>query len=176
MSLSSHRGPTLPQVTQLARFLVVGCLNVAVTFAVFLLCYRWLPLGSLFVAVTGGADGPVALALSRLGVGAIDAAVANVIAYVAGMVNSFVLNKLWTFEAGGHTARQLQRFVALNLVSLIVSTLVMFVAVDALAAPYLPVFVGTVVLTTVFHYLGNKHWTFAEALRTAPAGLARPRS
>jgi putative flippase GtrA len=176
MSLPSQRGRALPQVTQFVRFLVVGCLNVAVTFAVFWLCYRWLPLGSLFVAVTGGADGRVALALSRLGVGAIDAAVANAVGYVAGMVNSFVLNKLWTFEAGGRTARQLQRFVALNLVSLVASTLVMFVAVDALAAPYLPVFVATIVLTTVFHYLGNKHWTFAEARRTSPAALARPRS
>ncbi len=126
---------------------------------------------SVLVELTGGNSGALALSLSALGVGSIDAAVANAIGYVAGMVNSFVLNKLWTFEAAGHTSRQLRRFVALNLVSLAASTAIMFVAVDMLAAPYVPVFVATVALTTVVHFVANRHWTFAEARQAVPARL-----
>jgi putative flippase GtrA len=160
---------------QFVRFLVVGCLNVAVTFTVFVLCYRWLHVGGVLVELTGGSGSALARALSALGVGSIDAAVANAVGYVAGMVNSFVLNKLWTFEAAGHTSRQLRRFVALNLVSLAVSTAIMFVAVDMLVAPYAPVFVATVALTTVFHFVANRHWTFAEARQAAPVVLGSQR-
>jgi putative flippase GtrA len=161
-----------PDLRQLVRFLVVGCLNVAVTFAVFVLCYSQLSLGSSFLGRMGAAGEWLGGALAGLGVGAIDAAVANFVGYIAGMVNSFVLNKLWTFEARGGTARQAQRFVVLNLVGLFGSTLIMFVAVDALGAPYLPVFVVTVVLTTLFHFFGNKHWTFA-AYRPSHEGHRR---
>ena len=162
-----------PVRQQLLRFLVVGCLNVGVTFVVFVLCYRWLPVGGIIVDLSGGSDGPPARAMAALGAGSIDAAAANGIGYAAGMANSFVLNKLWTFQAAGQTARQLGRFVALNLVSLAVSTAVMFVAVDALAAPYLPVFIATVALTTAFHFVANKHWTFADARDAATLAAGR---
>lgn len=165
-----------PGARQLVRFLIVGCLNVAVTFAVFVLCYRRLELGSVLLAAAGSAGTWLGEALGRLGVGSIDAAVANFVGYLAGMVNSFVLNKAWTFEARGRTWQQMQRFVTLNVAGLLGSTLIMFVGVDLLGAPYLPVFVGTVVLTTVFHFLGNKHWTFASGGTGATAGLGeRPR-
>jgi putative flippase GtrA len=175
MSLASAARAAAPPTTQVVRFLVVGCLNVAVTFAVFVLCYRWLPLGAWLVDAAGVAGRALARTLAGFGVASVDAAVANVAGYLAGMVNSFVLNKLWTFEAAGHTSRQLRRFVALNLVSLAVSTAIMFVAVDMLVAPYAPVFVATVALTTVFHFVANRHWTFAEARQAAPVVLGSQR-
>lgn len=176
MSLATAPRVAPPPATQVVRFLVVGCLNVAVTFAVFVLCYRWLPLGTWLVDATGAAGSALARTLAGYGIASVDAAVANVAGYLAGMVNSFVLNKLWTFEAGGRTAQQLRRFVALNMVSLVASTAIMFVAVDVLAAPYLPVFVATVVLTTAFHFVGNKHWTFADARRPAAGPIGSPRT
>jgi putative flippase GtrA len=160
-----------PSARQLARFLIVGCLNVAVTFVVFLFCYRTFELGSLLLATSGAAGEWLAEALRNLGVGSIDAAAANFVGYLAGMVNSFVLNKAWTFEARGRTWQQMQRFVTLNVVGLVGSTVIMFVGVDLLGAPYLPVFAGTVVLTTIFHFLGNKHWTFAGRGTDGIAGL-----
>lgn len=176
MSLAPAPRLAPPPATQVVRFLAVGCLNVAVTFAVFVLCYRWLPLGTFLIDATGAAGSALARTLARFGIGSVDAAVANVAGYLAGMVNSFVLNKLWTFEAAGRTARQLKRFVALNLVSLAGSTAIMFVAVDVLAAPYVPVFVATVALTTVFHFVGNKHWTFADAGPFTAGERGRPRA
>ena len=163
-----------PSARQLARFLVVGCLNVAVTFVVFILCYRKLQLGSALLQAAGAAGAWLEESLGRLGVGSIDAAVANFVGYLAGMVNSFVLNKSWTFEARGRTWRQMQRFVMLNVFGLLGSTVIMFVGVDLLGVPYLPVFVGTVVLTTIFHFLGNKHWTFVDSGASGIAGLGEP--
>lgn len=151
-----------PGARQLVRFLIVGCLNVAVTFVVFVFCYRTLELGSRFLAAAGSAGVWLSGALGRIGVGSIDAAAANFVGYLAGMVNSFILNKAWTFEARGRTLQQMQRFVTLNIVGLIGSTVLMFIGVDLLGVPYPPVFAGTVILTTIFHFVGNKHWTFAS--------------
>jgi len=165
-----------PSARQLARVLIVGCLNVAVTFIVFVLCYRHLQLGSALLEAAGAAGTRFAESLGRLGIGSIDAALANFVGYLAGMVNSFILNKAWTFEARGQTFRQAQRFVTLNVVGLVGSTGIMFVGVDLLGAPYLPVFVGTVALTTIFHFFGNKHWTFAKRGSPEIAGVGeRPR-
>ena len=76
-----------------ARFLVVGCANFVVSFAAFYLAYQHLPVGER-------------------------GAVANVVAYGAGLVNSFVLNRVWTFRAEGHVGVHATKFVLLNAVSL----------------------------------------------------------
>lgn len=160
----------MESIKQLTKFAIVGCLNVAVSFAVFVLCYEQLHLGTSLLGATGAAGAWVMHALDRLGVHAIDAAAANLVGYLAGMVNSFICNKAWTFEAQGRTISQARRFVTLNLVGLVGSTLIMFVLVDALGMPYLPVLVVTIVIVTVFHFLGNKYWTFAGALRQEGSG------
>ena len=57
-----------PSARQLARFLIVGCLNVAVTFIVFVLCYRHLQLGSAMLEAAGAAGTRLAESLGRLGI------------------------------------------------------------------------------------------------------------
>ena len=84
----------------LARFVVVGCANFVVSFAAFYWSYHYLPLGE-----SSGRG-----------------AVANVLAYAAGMINSFVLNRLWTFRAEGQVAVHAFKFVALNAATLVAST------------------------------------------------------
>jgi putative flippase GtrA len=148
---------------QLLRFLIVGCVNVLVTFIVFVFCYRHLQLGPLVLDAIGPLHDWLAGSLGRGGDASIDAAVANSVGYLAGMINSFLLNKFWTFGARGKTLVQARRFLALNLTSLAASTAVVFVLVDVLRAPYLHVFVATVAATTALHYFANRHWTFAVA-------------
>lgn len=152
-------------IEQLTKFAIVGCLNAAVSFAVFVVCYKYWQLGALLLHATGAAGTWAAHALDRLGIQAVDAAVANSAGYLVGMANSFILNKFWTFEAQGRTLLQVHRFVTLNLVGLVGSTLVMFVFVDLFRAPYIPVFVATIGLVAIFHFFGNKYWTFSDALR-----------
>lgn len=124
----------------LARFIAVGCANFAVSFATFYGSYHFLPLGEL-----GGRG-----------------AVANVLAYAAGMLNSFVLNRAWTFRAEGRVAVHAWRFTLLNAATLAVSTLIVLVLVDWAGYAALAVWLPLTLAILAAHYLGMKHWAFAQ--------------
>lgn len=70
-------------ISQFARYCAVGVLNTAVTFAVIYLC----------TAVAGFNE--------YLG---------NILGYFAGLVNSFIFNKLWTFRSRGGYRGEAVRF------------------------------------------------------------------
>jgi putative flippase GtrA len=122
-----------------ARFVVVGCANFVVSFAAFYASYRYLPLDE------GSGRG----------------AVANVLAYCAGLANSFVLNRLWTFRAEGHVGVHALKFGALNAATLVASTLIVLLLVDRAGLPALAVWLPLTLAILAAHYLGMKHWAFA---------------
>ncbi len=123
-----------------ARFLVVGCANFVVSFAAFYASYQHLPL------------------LDSSGRGA----VANVLAYCAGLVNSFILNRLWTFRAEGRVAVHALKFGLLNAATLVGSTAIVLVLVDRAGLPPLAVWLPLTLAILAAHYFGMKHWAFAE--------------
>jgi len=163
MKEQKMRVPVTPDARQLIKFAIVGCLNVLVTFIFFFLCYRQWPLASLILDTMGSKGELIKQVLLKFNIYSIDAAFANTIGYMAGMVNSFILNKLWTFEAKGRTARQLHRFLILNIFGLALSTLIIFVFVDLLNVSYLIVWPITIGLVMIFNFIGNKYWTFSAA-------------
>jgi putative flippase GtrA len=137
-----------------ARFALVGCTNFVVSFTAFFLSFNYLPAGTVAalagVVGAGNASHPP------------QAAVANVIAYLAGMVNSFLLNRSWTFRATkGNALPQALRFGVVSLFSLTMGTLVTFALVDVLGLPSLAVWVPLTAVVVVVNYLGCKHWAFA---------------
>lgn len=69
---------------QFMKYLAVGALNTVVTLLVIWVCK------------------------SAIG---INPFVSNAIGYVAGVINSFVWNKMWVFQADGHITRQAVRFL-----------------------------------------------------------------
>jgi putative flippase GtrA len=137
------------------RFALVGCSNFIVSLAAFWLCYHYLPLGRIAAslhlpAAQGGGTGA-------------EGAVANVLAYFAGMFNSFWLNRVWAFRAtDGGIVGQGVRFVVVNSVSLVLGTAIVFLLVDRLKFPELAVWVPLAGLITVTNYLGFRHWAFAS--------------
>ena len=124
----------------LARFIVVGCANFVVSFTAFYASYEFMPLDE-----SSGRG-----------------AVANVLAYAAGMINSFVLNRLWTFRADGPVAEHAFKFVVLNAVTLVASTAIVLALVDWAGLPALAVWLPLTLAILTTHYLGMKHWAFAE--------------
>ncbi len=125
-----------------ARFVVVGCANVVVSFAAFYASYQYLPLDE------HGKRG----------------AVANVLAYCAGLANSFVLNRLWTFRAGGqHIGVHALKFTLLNAATLVASTSIILLLVDRAGLPPLAVWLPLTLLILAAHYFGMKHWAFARS-------------
>jgi putative flippase GtrA len=124
----------------IVRFVIVGCANFVVSFAAFYASYQYLPL-----AASSGRG-----------------AVANVVAYGAGMLNSFLFNRLWTFRAGGRVAVHAVKFVLLNAATLAVSTMLVLVLVDWMGFAPLAVWLPLTIAILTAHYLGMKHWAFAE--------------
>ncbi|MDP9212278.1 MAG: GtrA family protein [bacterium] len=86
--------------------------------------------------------------------------VAAVIAFVVATLNSYTLNRIWTFRAGVHRIRKLAKFTAVQTVglSLNLAGLVLLVEVAGLHAfPAQVIANGLVVLS---NFAGNKFWTF----------------
>jgi putative flippase GtrA len=136
------------------RFALVGCTNFVVSFTVFYLSFNYLPAGTVaaLASLAGAGDAtrhPPA------------AAIANVLAYLAGMVNSFLLNRSWTFRAGGNALPQALRFTTLSLFSLTMGTLATYALVDVLHNPPLAVWVPVTVVVMLVNYFGCKHWAFS---------------
>jgi putative flippase GtrA len=137
------------------RFALVGCTNFLVSLAAFYLCYHYLPLGKIATALHLSAT-----RAAGEGVGA-EGAIANVLAYFAGMMNSFWWNRSWTFRAGGGVLGQAVRFAVVNMLGLSLGTLIVFVLVDRMGFPELAVWVPLAGLIVVTNYLGLKLWAFA---------------
>lgn len=156
MSMRAHhdQGETKGQFI---RFAVVGCINVLVSLLVFQICYSAAQLGAGFSLLLDG------MAL-RLGLESTNGAVSNALGYSAGMVSSFLLNKRWTFRASGPLARQLPRFLLLNLVGLALSSLSLLLFVDLLHGPHLTVWGITTLAVVLLNFYGNKLWTFRAQL------------
>jgi putative flippase GtrA len=152
-----------PDFRQFYRFAIVGSLNVLISFAVFVVCYQVWPLASLIFNAAGAVGSWISGILSDYGIHSVDAAFANFCGYAVGMVNSFVLNKIWTFQTQGNTLQQMHRFLILNILGLTLSTLLLFVFVDLLHGPHLVIWFVSTGIVMVMNFYGNKLWTFSDA-------------
>ena len=149
---------------QFVRFAAVGCLNVAVSFVVFYALYRVWPIATLVLDNLGSFSSTLESRMTQYGVRTPDASLASVVGYVAGMLNSFALNKIWTFRATGNATSQLRRFLALNALGLALSTLIVFVFVDLLRGPYVLVWFSAIAIVMILNFLGQKHWAFSDGI------------
>ncbi len=89
-----------------------------------------------------------------------------VIAYAAGVTNSYIMNKLWTFESKGgnetERTKEILQFVAVNLVSLAATTkgldyLIQNMGIDKNLAQF-----PTIVISQFINYFGYKLWVFKK--------------
>jgi putative flippase GtrA len=121
---------------------------------------NWLQL--IRFGMVGGVGFVVNLVVYTLAVHAIgvDYRVASVVAWLVAVVNNFVLNRHWTFDARHDRAHaQAVRFLAVSLVaegfSLLLLTLLVGSGMDKVAAQALAVG-GSMPL----NFIGNKLWSF----------------
>jgi len=131
---------------QLVRFGVVGFIGFAVNLAVYAVCVRAL---------------------------GIDYHVAAVAAWVVAVLNNFILNRHWTFDAGdGRASFQAVRFVVVSLVAFGFSLILLTLFVEAAGVPKVPAQALAVAASMPLNFLGNKLWSFrAEGGRVPPARL-----
>jgi dolichol-phosphate mannosyltransferase len=122
---------------------------------------NWLQL--VRFALVGGIGFFVNLAVYALlvhGVG-IDYRVAAVVAWLVAVMNNFVLNRHWTFEASDGRARfQAIRFLAVSLVAFAFSLSLLTLLVESGGLPKVPAQALAVACATPLNFLGNKLWSF----------------
>jgi putative flippase GtrA len=147
-------------IKQFRRFLIVGLSNFAVSFAVFYLLYNYWQLSGPFYRLLGETGRDLQDFLLQADAGSLDATLANTIGYGAGIVNSFIWNKLWTFKARHGTGQQFLRFVILNIFCLLLSSASLFVFTDYLNWLYLPVWFITMGVVTLVNFGVSKYWVF----------------
>ncbi len=87
--------------------------------------------------------------------------VASVVAWLVAVLNNFVLNRHWTFDARDGRARfQAIRFLLVSLVAEVVALLLLTVLVEAGGIAKIPAQALAVGAVTPLNFLGNKLWSF----------------
>ncbi len=82
-------------------------------------------------------------------------------AFAVAVMNNFMLNRHWTFEAtAGHAGFQAARFFTVSLAALGINLVLLAVLVDIAGAPDLPSQAIAVAVAMPFNFVGNKLWTF----------------
>ncbi|MEF2966094.1 GtrA family protein [Paenibacillus sp. M1] len=140
-----------PSLLQFAKFNMVGVINTAIDFACFALLTEW-----------GAEHG-----------------IAQIFSYSAGMVNSFLMNRRYTFDdrrmantnRRGPDAKRFIRFVALNLIVLALSLVLLrlmsfFPEVHVLLAK-----AGVTFVTVILNFYGSRKWVFRRNLDTVENSL-----
>jgi putative flippase GtrA len=146
-------------VKQFIKFIIVGCSNFAVSFSVFYVLYRHWNVSSMY-HLSGFSF--LSEILLKIGIPSMDAMVANIFGYSAGVLNSFFWNKIWTFQVNQGTVKQFKRFFVLNMVCLVGSTAGIFIFVDILELPYKVVWFVIMSIVTIINFIGSKVWVFHQ--------------
>ncbi len=120
------------------RFISVGVMNTLVDFILFFICYQ--AIGIYYT-------------------------ISQVIGYSGGIINSFVWNKLWTFESKNNsrkTALEFLRFMVISGISLSVSVLGIKWLIESAS---FNVFIAKALVTLIaqlINYTGYKLWVFKK--------------
>ena len=116
------------------RFCIVGAINTGIDLAVFSLLFYGLHLNLL---------------------------VANSVGFVAAVINSYLLNKIWTFEDGSdHSPRRMGMFVLIALGGLGISNLLVWLLANGVGA--LPAKVISIGVVLVWNYGLTRKFVFAK--------------
>jgi putative flippase GtrA len=119
---------------QLMRFGIVGGVGFVVNVAVY----------TLFVHSVG-----------------LDYRAANVVAWLVAVVNNFLLNRHWTFDAReGRAHAQAIRFLLVSLAAEAVSLLLLTAFVQGAGVAKIPAQALAVAASMPLNFLGNKLWSF----------------
>lgn len=121
-------------ILQFIKFNIVGIMNTAVDFAIFVL------LTSVF-------------GLHHM--------IAQVISYSCGIVNSYLWNKFWTFkQKRAFSSSEALKFLIVNIISLGVSLIFLYIFRDRAGLSVLVSKVIATMFSLVVNFAGNKFWVF----------------
>lgn len=114
-------------------------------------------------AVNTGVDFAIFAALTNMGVILL---VAQSVSYSCGVLNSFILNRNWTFRERGQSSGKLIRFLVLNLCTLTITYGLLVYFHNALAWPLLICKLLATVASLGINYVGSRLWIFSPVSTT----------
>lgn len=119
---------------QFIRFSIIGGLNTLLHYIVFILLFR-------FVGV--------------------DMILASALGYSVGILNSFILNRNWTFNISNKVSlKEFFKFLIVNLVSMGGNLLTLKVLVTGLNIIPEAAQALAIMASLILNFVGNKFWTF----------------
>lgn len=99
--------------------------------------------------------------------------VAAVAAWIVAVLNNFVLNRHWTFDASdGQAHAEAMRFIVVSLLAFGVNLLLLTLLVEAIGLEKVSAQALAVAGSMPFNFLGNKLWTFRS--EAGSGGAPRP--
>jgi putative flippase GtrA len=121
--------------SELLKFIIVGAANTFVGIGVLFVTWRFLGFGHVAANATG---------------------------YAVGLICSYVLNRSWTFQYNGSTARSVVRFLVVFAFAYGANLMVLLLARQAIgAASFAPQFAGAATYTVV-GYIGSRFFAFRK--------------
>lgn len=92
----------------------------------------------------------------------IQALISSVSGHIAGMINAYFWNKYFTFESKGKTFFQVFKFLTISLLQLFIGYCMLMLLQNIGNIGIYPAQIITLVVTTLFSYLGHNYFTFKK--------------
>src|SRR5579859_3591312 len=134
---------------------------------------NWLQL--VRFAIVGGVGFVINIAVYAVLVHAVglDYHAASVLAWLVAVLNNFVMNRHWTFDAGeGRAHFQAMRFFVVSVVALGANQLLLTVFVESAGMEKVAAQALAVVGSMPLNFLGNKLWSFRDDEVSSPSEAA----
>lgn len=85
------------------------------------------------------------------------------ISFLAGTLNSYIINRSWTFKTDGKfISPQLVKFILLNLFTMIISVICVYIFHDKLLINKYLVKIIILPITTLINFIGSNLWVFKK--------------
>jgi putative flippase GtrA len=120
---------------------------------------QFIKYGLVGIANTIVTLGAIFLLMNVLGVSYI---ISNAVGYILGFVNSFVLNKIWTFKSKGSLIREATFFIAIFAICYVIQLgcLITFKEFMNIRVEFAQIF--SMVVYTILNFIGNRYFTFKK--------------
>ncbi|MGG1514058.1 GtrA family protein [Paenibacillus oryzisoli] len=118
---------------QIVKFIIVGVINTGVGFLSYILLLKFTTLHYLF---------------------------ALVLAHIIGVLNSYLLNSNWTFQAGSHNFKTIVKFCATYAITLLFNLALLPIFVRYISGNKVFSQLLVIIITTVISFISQKYWAF----------------
>ena len=118
---------------QFSKFIIVGLSNTLITLAIIFFCSAVIKL---------------------------DYRISNFVGYIIGLINSFILNKSWTFKSKNRLHKEIIPFLAMFFVCYFINLSTVIFFKELLEINNLISQGSGMIIYTITNYFGNKYWAF----------------